>query len=402
MVPPTRTIHAWILASLGIASFCVIYELRTFSSRSWRACLLLAETRPGLGLVATCQRGFFDVWPHAYPRLRMHFLQALFGIVGLAYACVASAHVRQLVAPALDALGLTALLNVDEARIEATPETPAQRKKSLADLPELAWLRDELSPEDDAFDPSRPQGLSVPANLRRTTSETESLSSEVPSVKHEQQKEEFSGNGAEPGGHALHPRVGFVPRALYDRWREAEAERTLAQFARRAQAQRQTSDRSRGTNSSTRSCSRRLPPVRNSRAYFAWRRELAGAPMATSAEASEAEANGREVHAGNGRAHLKRTAGAAAESQSLPSTVSYTQLCAYCQAATDAISGGQTFACSRCGLEEYCSDKCRRAHWKAGHKKSCCAVRGTATATMPLVDEEGSVRVQAMQPGIKC
>ena len=401
MIPPSRTIHAWTLVSLGVASFCVIYELRTFSSRSWRACLLLAEARPGLGLVETCQRGFLDVWPHAYPRLGMHFLQTLLGVVGLAYTCATSAHVRQLVAPALDALGLAVLLDIDEARIEAIPETPAQRQKSLADLPELAWLRSELSPEDDAFDPSRPQGNFVATSLRSKASGTKSSTSVAPA--HKPQREQGSGNGAEPGGHALHPRLGFVPRALYDRWREAEAERTLAQFARRAQEQPQTHHSNRGSNSSNRSCSRphRLPPVRNTPAYFKWQRKVAGDPVSKSTNASKSEANGHRESAADGRAHLRRNMGAAAESQSLPSTVSYAPQCSFCQGVTDTTAGSRTLACTRCGLVEYCGDKCRRAHWKAAHKKSCCAVRDTSTATS-LMSEESSLSAKAMQQGIEC
>lgn len=401
MVPPSRTIQAWTLVSLGVASFCVIYELRTFSSWSWRACLLLAEARPGLGLVVTCQRGFLDVWPHAYPRLRTHFLQTLLGIVGLAYTCAESAHVRQLVAPALDALGLAVLLNVQESRIEAIPETPAQRQKSLADLPELAWLRSELSPEDDSFDPSRPQGNLMPSRWRTNASGTKSSTSVAPA--HEPLREPDSGDGAELGGHALHPRLGFVPRALYDRWREAEAERALAQFAKLAQKQPQARHSNQGSNSSNRSCSRphRVPPVRNTPAYFKWQRKLAGAPVSKSTNASNSEANGHGVNAADGRAHSRRSMGAAAESQSIPSTVSYTPQCNFCQTATDAPAGSRTLACTRCGLVEYCSDKCRRAHWKAGHKKSCCAVRDTTTAT-PLVSDESSLSAKAMQLGIKC
>ena len=50
-------------------------------------------------------------------------------------------------------------------------------------------------------------------------------------------------------------------------------------------------------------------------------------------------------------------------------------VCAYC--AAEAPSGTSLKSCSRCGIVLYCGRDCQLAHWKAGHKKSCKARKGT-------------------------
>jgi len=114
-----------------------------------------------------------------------------------------------------------------------------EQEESLVNLPELIPLRGDFSPEDDAFDLTRPQS------------------------------------------YALHPKVGFVARDLYDQWQEAQEERNSASSVRRALGPR------------------RLPPVRNSPAYFKWQKKLTKArldtrissPTASGAEQEESLVN---------------------------------------------------------------------------------------------------------------
>ena len=49
-------------------------------------------------------------------------------------------------------------------------------------------------------------------------------------------------------------------------------------------------------------------------------------------------------------------------------------VCACC--AAQAPIGTSLKSCSRCGIVLYCGRECQRAHWKAGHKKSCKARQG--------------------------
>ena len=101
-------------------------------------------------------------------------------------------------------------------RIVPVPETRAQREESLADLPDLAPLRRQFSPEADL-----PEDFPLRCHLS---------------------SEDDAFDLTTPQNYALHSRVGFVPREQYDRWKEADAKRTSSRRALR-----------RG----------RLPPVRN-------------------------------------------------------------------------------------------------------------------------------------------
>jgi len=47
--------------------------------------------------------------------------------------------------------------------------------------------------------------------------------------------------------------------------------------------------------------------------------------------------------------------------------------CSNCLANEGSSSAPKLSACSRCGLERYCSKDCQRAHWKANHKHYCVA-----------------------------
>jgi hypothetical protein len=108
-----------------------------------------------------------------------------------------------------------------DTRISSPTASGAEREEFLVNLPELIPLRGDFSPEDDAYDLTKPQS------------------------------------------YALHPKVGFVARDLYDQWQEAQEERNSASSVRRALGPR------------------RLPPVRNSPAYFKWRNELTKARLDT-------------------------------------------------------------------------------------------------------------------------
>jgi len=126
----------------------------------------------------------------------------------------------------------------DFVLIDPVPESIAQRKETLADLPELAPLRCQLSPEADL-----PEGVSRRSYLS---------------------PEDDAFDLTAPQNYALHPRVGFVPREQYGRWQEAEAKHTIS---RRALGPA------------------RLHPVRNSPAYFIWQEDVLTAPVATATSA---------------------------------------------------------------------------------------------------------------------
>jgi hypothetical protein len=63
---------------------------------------------------------------------------------------------------------------------------------------------------------------------------------------------------------------------------------------------------------------------------------------------------------------------------------SFIQKCNCCQAAADAAAGVRLSACLRCGRAGYCSKDCQRAHWKAGHKDTCCVAREGEAAGPPI------------------
>ena len=48
------------------------------------------------------------------------------------------------------------------------------------------------------------------------------------------------------------------------------------------------------------------------------------------------------------------------------------QTCAHCLAVLGH-AGVAILKCARCGLVDYCSKDCQRAHWKANHKSFCIA-----------------------------
>jgi len=122
--------------------------------------------------------------------------------------------------------------------IDPVPESIPQRDETLADLPELVPLRRQLSPEVDL-----PEGLAVRGHVS---------------------SEDDAFDLTSPQNYAVHLRVGLVPREQYDRWQEADAERT----------------------SSRRALGRgRLPPVRNSPEYFKWQEDNVQAPAAISTSA---------------------------------------------------------------------------------------------------------------------
>ena len=122
--------------------------------------------------------------------------------------------------------------------IDPVPESMPQREETLADLPELVPLRRQLSPKVDL-----PEGLALRGHVSSEDDGFDLTSSQ---------------------NYAVHPRVGFVPREQYDRWQEADAERTSSRCAL-----------GRG----------RLPPVRNSSEYFKWQEDVVQAPAAISTSA---------------------------------------------------------------------------------------------------------------------
>ena len=55
------------------------------------------------------------------------------------------------------------------------------------------------------------------------------------------------------------------------------------------------------------------------------------------------------------------------------SSASNAKLCSNCSAPEGSASAPKLSACSRCGLEVYCSRDCQRVHWKLSHKQHCVA-----------------------------
>jgi len=49
------------------------------------------------------------------------------------------------------------------------------------------------------------------------------------------------------------------------------------------------------------------------------------------------------------------------------------KVCSNCSAPEGSASAPVLLACARCGLVNYCSKDCQRAHWKANHKQHCIA-----------------------------
>lgn len=49
------------------------------------------------------------------------------------------------------------------------------------------------------------------------------------------------------------------------------------------------------------------------------------------------------------------------------------RVCGNCSAREGSACAPELLACARCGLVEYCSRDCQKAHWKATHKQHCTA-----------------------------
>ena len=53
--------------------------------------------------------------------------------------------------------------------------------------------------------------------------------------------------------------------------------------------------------------------------------------------------------------------------------IPFNLVCGNCLASEESVYTPTLTACSRCGLVEYCSRECQRAHWTANHKQHCIA-----------------------------